>query len=204
MSHANRAFDEMLQAAYARLGQRNPEIIAERSGISYDAFRCIFQFESLGQPIRVSYPEYFIEPEDIDPWHELVILHSMDLADGQPLSDQWIAMAQFKNGMVRGGGFDQLCEDIIRRQIGRHGASTIESACLRLGATIIESNADLCAAFSLLPRFPILLKIWFADDELPASGRMFFNACADHYLTVEDAVAAGTLLLDKLTALLGD
>ncbi|MCI6761168.1 MAG: DUF3786 domain-containing protein, partial [Clostridiales bacterium] len=59
--------------------------------------------------------------------------------------------------------------------------------------------ADFCAHFSFLPRCSLWLKVWFADDELPPSGRLLIDESAPHYLTIEDAVTAGSLILDALT-----
>ena len=56
----------------------------------------------------------------------------------------------------------------------------------------------LCA-LSFLPRCSLWLKVWFADDELPPSGRLLIDESAPHYLTIEDAVTAGSLILDALT-----
>ena len=36
------------------------------------------------------------------------------------------------------------------------------------------------------------------SDEFDASGRLLLNGSADHYLTIEDAVTAGSILLDAL------
>lgn len=44
----------------------------------------------------------------------------------------------------------------------------------------------------------MLINIWFEDEEFPASGKMLLDGSADHYLTVEDAVTAGTLVLELL------
>ena len=44
------------------------------------------------------------------------------------------------------------------------------------------------------------LKLWFADEEMPGSGRLLLDKSASHYLSVEDAVTAGELLLQKLSA----
>ena len=49
-----------------------------------------------------------------------------------------------------------------------------------------------------LPRYPLLVNIWFEDEEFPASGKLLLEAAADHYLTVEDAVTVGTLVLELL------
>ena len=74
--------------------------------------------------------------------------------------------------------------------------------CERLGAQFVEERADLCAVFPFLPRYPIWLKVWFADDEFGASGKLLVNRSADHYLTIEDAVTVGELLLSKLKGIL--
>ena len=70
--------------------------------------------------------------------------------------------------------------------------------CERLGAQLVEERADLCAVFPFLPRYPIWMKVWFADDEFVASGKLLVSRSADHYLTIEDAVTVGELLLSKL------
>ena len=66
-------------------------------------------------------------------------------------------------------------------------------------AFCIETKADLCAVFPVLPRYPVTLKIWFADEEFPVSGKLFLQDHADHYLSVEDAVTVGEILLQKLS-----
>ena len=68
-----------------------------------------------------------------------------------------------------------------------------------LGKEDTETKADLCAVFPVLPRYPVTLKIWFADEEFPVSGKIFLQDHADHYLSVEDAVTVGEILLQKLS-----
>ena len=40
--------------------------------------------------------------------------------------------------------------------------------------------------------------LWFADEEIPGSGRLFLDRSASHYLTVEDTVTAGSVLMEAL------
>jgi len=63
----------------------------------------------------------------------------------------------------------------------------------------VPSNADLCARFDFAPHYPLWLKVWFADEEFPASGRLLLDESAPHHLTIEDAVTLGSLVLDRLT-----
>lgn len=48
----------------------------------------------------------------------------------------------------------------------------------------IVSNADIAFLIPFLPRFPVTLKVWFADEEFPASGRLLLDASADRYLAM--------------------
>ena len=87
---------------------------------------------------------------------------------------------------------------VIRRQLGLLPPEELRRRCLALGAELLPSNADLCARFPFLPRYPLWLRLWFGDEEFPASGRLFLDESAAHYLTVEDAVTVGGLLLERL------
>ena len=193
----NQTFGEMLKVAQARLRGRSSEDIAEKTGLEWDGARSRFHLNSLGREVEILWPD--LSPAmQLEPWYQLVILHYMDQASGLFPARALIPFAAQPGGMVRGGGFDRECEQIIRTRLGKCDPEALEQACLRLGARILSSNADLCAEFALLPRYPLTLKIWFADDEMEASGRMFLDENAPACLSVEDSVTAGTLILDAL------
>ena len=42
--------------------------------------------------------------------------------------------------------------------------------------------------------------MWLADEEFEASGKFYISKSADCYLTMEDAVTVGEILLSKLKA----
>lgn len=193
----NRAFEEMRKAALARLQGKEAEAIALNTGITYNRTQKVFSLESLGQKIQINLPEYKITPT-LDEWHHLIILHYMDLADGTRLADQLMTFGELPGGMVRGGGFDRESERVLSLQLGNCSPDQLRKACKALGAEILDSNADLSAVFYLLPRYPITLKLWFADEEISGNGRLLLDKSAEHYLSVEDAVTAGLLLLETL------
>lgn len=197
MERENRTFAEMMKPARQWLAGRDQVEIARKSGIEYDAEASCFRLKSLGRDIAVSWPGLSVQPE-LDTWYPLVILHYMHIADGAPVSGKLVQFAALKDGMVRGGGFDWQSERALEQLFGKHSEEEIRNACQRLGAKEQDSNADLCFEFPFLPNYPITLKIWLPDDEFPLSARLFLDASADHYLTVEDAVTAGSLLLEEL------
>ena len=168
-----------------------------RTGMPFDRQRQVFSLFSLGKDIEIDYCDWNIRPV-LDEWHQLLILHYLDLADGTPLSQQLIAFGDLPSGMVRGGGFDRQSERDLGLRLGHAPQAQVERACRTLGGVLTPSNADVCAVFSLFPNYPIMLKLWFADEEIPGSGRLFLDRSASHYLTVEDAVTAGSLLMEAL------
>ena len=67
-----------------------------------------------------------------------------------------------------------------------------------LDGKIIDSKADLSAVFYIYPYYPVTLNIWFEDEEFPATGKIFLDKTADHYLTIEDAVGVGEIMLKAI------
>ena len=183
------AFERMMKTAREWLADKQPEQIAVRSGVSFDAARSVFTLVSFGKTVEITYPDYCFSPE-VDEWHQMTILHYFNLADGTPPSGEWISLSQMMSGMIRGGGFDKMFEALVRTRLGNMRPQEVEDACRRLGMEIVKSNADLCVRYDFAPLFPITMKLWFADpeDDLPGSGRMFVDRTADHFLTIEDAV----------------
>ena len=193
----NRAFQEMLRPALDRLKGRDAEELAKNTQIKFDEEKKEFVLSSLGQGIRISYPEFEISPA-LDEWHHLVLLHYMDLADGTKISGELMTFGELPNGMVRGGGFDRQSERTLSLQLGNASLDKVQKACEKLGAKLTDSHADLCAVFYVFPLYPVTLNLWFADEEIPGSARLMLDKSAGHFLSVEDAVTIGTLIMELL------
>lgn len=186
----------MMQTAQERLLRHVPEEISEKAGVRYE--NGVFWVRTLGRRVEIQWPAGKITPP-VSKWHALTLLHYLDLADGTPLSGRTITFSQYKDGLVRGGGLDRNTELIVRRDLGVLPREELARRCETLGAELLPSNADFCARFDFAPRYPVWLKVWFADEEFPTSGRLLVDESAPNYLTIEDAVTVGSLILDCLT-----
>lgn len=193
----NRAFQEMLAAAKSWLAGRSPETLAERAGAKWDPGAKFLKLQSLNQRLEVSAEDWSVRPQP-EEWHHLILLHYLSIADGTQLSDEMISFGNLKDGLIRGTKFDRTADLALARFLKDREPEQIKAVCRSLGAGFQDSNADLCAVFPFLPRYPVAVKIWFADEEFPASGKMLVSASADHYLTIEDAVTVGEVMLGKL------
>ena len=199
----NRAFQQMLLSAKERICVHAPDEIAQKSGAVFHKDKSFFELQSLDQRIQITFPECIFQPW-IDEWQQLVILHYLDLADGTEVSPEMVSFGALKDGLIRGTKFDHDME----RELGGFLAGMTQEqlcrACEELGAQLVEERADLCAVFPFLPHYPIWLKVWFADDEFEASGKLLVSRSTEHYLTIEDAVTVGELLLSKLKDILDE
>ena len=192
----NRQFARMMQTAQERLLRHVPEEISEKAGVRYE--NGVFWVRTLGRRVEIQWPAGVVTPP-LPNWHTLTLLHYLDLADGTPLTGRTITFSQYKDGLVRGGGLDRNTELIVRRDLGVLPREELARRCETLGAELLPSNADFCARFDFAPRYPVWLKVWFADEEFPTSGRILVDESAPNYLTIEDAVTVGSLILDCLT-----
>ncbi len=193
----NRAFQQMLLSAKERICVHAPEEIAQKSGAVFHKDKSYFELQSLAQRIQIAFPECKFQPW-IDEWQQLVILHYLDLADGTEVSQEMVSFGALKDGLIRGTKFDHDMERALGGFLAGMTQEQLCRVCERLGAQLVEERADLCEVIPFLPRYPIWLKVWFADDEFEASGKLLVSKSADHYLTIEDAVTVGELLLLKL------
>lgn len=187
----DRMFEQMEKAALEWLEKRDPKEISCKAKVNFDGKD--FRFLSLGQPITVSYPDYKITPQ-LSNWHHLIVLHYLNLADGTPLSGRPIGFGQYKSGMVRGGDFDRRAELIFRD----FQLENLRKRCMELGGVEKSAKADLCVELSFMLCYPVTVNFWQADEEFPASGRLMVDGSAEHYLTIEDAVTVGELILEEL------
>lgn len=187
----NQMFDEMEKAALQWLKKRDPAEIACKANVNFDGRA--FHFTSLGQSVTVTYPSYKIIQE-LHRWHHLIILHYLNLADGTPVTGEMIGFGQYKSGMVRGGDFDRRAEPVFRGM----EPETLKKRCMDLGGIEKSTKADLCMELPFLPNYPVTMHFWQADEDFPASGRLTVDSSAPHYLTIEDAVTVGELILEKL------
>lgn len=196
MPAENQMFSSMLRAARERLSAQSPTEIARKSGASFVDGE--FLLRSLGREVCVSADDCRARPT-LPEWHLLTLLHYLSNADGTPLTGRPLSFSQYPGGMARGENFNRDVERVVREKLGKMDAAELERRCRALGAKIVLSNADFCAEFFFAPRWPVWLKLWLADDEFPASGSMLVDESAAHYLTIEDAVTVGSLILDALT-----
>ncbi|MEI3240572.1 MAG: hypothetical protein V8S32_11385 [Lachnospiraceae bacterium] len=118
----NRQFELMRSAARQKLEGADPVQLSVLTGLCWDG--TIFDAETLGIPIRISWPECQISPE-LEMWHDLTILQYLANTKGTALIGKFLALSEFHSGgLAKGTSFDRDNDRIISR-IGLHDPQTI-------------------------------------------------------------------------------
>ena len=184
----------MYIAAKKRLEGKNPIEIAKNSGAEFDEEKSILKIKSLDAIFELEYPTYDMK-EKRDDWQILTLLHYLDLADNTPILSKQIKFGELKDGLIRGARFDKTVEVELERFLKNKDEKQVIEVFKSLDAKFIDSKADLSAVFYIYPYYPVTISIWFEDEEFPPTGKMFLDKTADYYLTIEDAVGVGELMI---------
>lgn len=195
-----RAFDNSRKALRAG----NPQEMSGKSGALYRPEDKAFYLDSLGQQLKITYPEgevTFRDSGQAPNWEwQLVVLNYLSRANGTALTGQLKNYRDLEGGNSFFAAFKRHSMDRICEQFGSLQPETVAKFCHILGAEV-ESAGKIKAVFPFLPRFPVTLFLWLADEELSASANILFDYTANHYLHTEDIAVAGSLIADFLSAL---
>ncbi len=127
---------------------------------------------------------------------QVLILHHAVKALGSPLWENKISYKELPGGDIYIDPFTGRC---IRPLAGIFAANL---PALQKAAESCRSQkeklGDLSYTIQVLPKVPITLIVYEADDEFPANGNILFNGAAAQYLTTEDYAVLCSVLISRL------
>jgi len=180
-----------------RFRARNPVEIAECAGAEFDRDHSIITLSSFGQAITVGYPQgevRFAGTDLLPIWEwRLITLNYLGRADNAALTGRLITYRETEHGQVFYPAFYNSCILPLIARLSTEEPAKIKNACRDLGAIVTKTD-HISAVFNVFPRFPVDVRIWLGDEELPGSANILFDSCANHYLHTEDIAAVGGLV----------
>lgn len=122
------------------------------------------------------------------PWMKILLLHYVRTSGSGPLSGRWTSYAELKGGMVKSSSFLRDCEEPLRELFDKDSAA-VAAALTRLGATLQGGfpTQDAWQLF-LLPKVPVTILYWPAEEEFPSKVKILFDATADRFLDAESLI----------------
>ncbi|HVO40452.1 MAG TPA: DUF3786 domain-containing protein [Spirochaetia bacterium] len=129
----------------------------------------------------------------------ILILHYLERASGAPLSGNMVGFDQLSGARFYGSPFRGRVELPLVQTFSSRPGALLESAQALGGSA--ASYGDCSVLLHPFPRVPLAFILWQGDDEIPANGKMLFDACAEDYLSAEDLTVLGETVVRRFRAL---
>lgn len=166
--------------------------MAPKSGCLFDEYTSAFNVTCLDHPFTVSYPEGIVKfrNTDLEPTFalQIIMINYLSRADNTPLTYQYVPYRDMAGGNTYYGAFEKTAIRPIAQAFGHHPEKLIDAAA-PFGGIPYTSRSGIAVMLYLLPRVPLLYKVWPGDDEFPAQANILLDSSTNHYLHTEDVAA---------------
>jgi hypothetical protein len=167
-----------------------PEDVCRRSLTSYDSHLHCYHVQVLNESYQVFPREMAIHKADnrngsLSIELRLLIVQYLIQAKDLPLGVKWISEKELKNGEMFYRGVHSL--DMFKNPLEEKFCLRPEDflkAGLSIGGIKVDYG-DIGLQFQGLPRIPVLLILWAADDEFPAKVNILFDPTIEHHLALD-------------------
>ncbi len=119
-------------------------------------------------------------------WSKIIIYDYVRRKGNIPLTGDWVSLGHFPDAASHSKAFQRKAESKIAEKFNSN-LNRLEERCKELDGVAAESKiqADYVCGFNLLPCVPMYLCFWEADEEYPASCKLFVDSSADAYIDIE-------------------
>jgi hypothetical protein len=182
-----------LALAVAALQQVNPKRLEVRTGAQFfieDTQEGLI-VPYFGQDRRITWPEISLTPaagpKDIPLTEQILILHYLLNASGEPLTGRSIDFRQVPEGNFYWSAFVSRAKKPLLEIFG-HDLDLYLKVARSLGGEP-QPVGDAAARFFAFPRVPITHVLWGGDEEFPPEANILFDETIPRYLPTEDIAA---------------
>ncbi|MDZ4063826.1 MAG: DUF3786 domain-containing protein [Coriobacteriia bacterium] len=177
-----------------------PAAAAARIGAVWDEGTSRFRLPFLSSRASVTHPafEVSIGERPAPPHIAALILYHLALSDGARPTGTWISFADLPDASFYVTAFRGYTSAQIIRRFAPDG-ERMDEAVERIGGKDLPGLADRAWLIPALPRVPVALLWWDADDEFDARAELLFDSTASHHLTTDGCAVLGSWLTSLLT-----
>ena len=177
-------------ALWERLAQEDPADVSLRSGAQYDQTTGSYLLDFLKERYRIKPASREFAPvsgpipegaPSID--LQVIILTYLLHAQAIPLAGKLVAGSGLKDGKCFFKGPHAFPLDPVISRYGKDVKGFLDRG-LSLGA-VEERYGDVGLRFAALPRVPVIMVLWGAEEEFPARLNVIFDATIDKHLSLD-------------------
>jgi len=187
--------------AWETLAGMNPVTVCSGANAVYDASSGVYEIRAFGMAFNVSARERSIATENpraslfLDRYKDffrLALLWYLTTAKDIPFTERLVRPIDVRGGQRFFSGTHVLPLNQVEHKFGRDKTDFMERG-LRFGAEIVNYG-DAAVRLFPLPRVPVTLILWLADEEFPARVNLFFDSTIDFQISLSDIVWSIALL----------
>ncbi len=134
----------------------------------------------------------------IHPWLGIPIFNYILHSKGMPVSGNWVPMRELKSGMDWHTFFGHRCEKPMKKIADSH-PDLFEDLIRIFNGKKVEQHyqSDISLVLYPLPKLPMLICYWKADDGMPSDLNIFFDETAENNLAIESiwGIASGIVFM---------
>ncbi len=121
-----------------------------------------------------------------DSWTKIIIYDYVRMKGNISLTGDWVSLGHFPDAASHTKAFQKKAESKIAEKFNSN-ISSLKKRCKELEGLETKSDikADYICGFNLLPRVPMYLCFWEADEEYPASCKLHVDSSAEAYIDIE-------------------
>ena len=187
--------EEAARELQASLADADLRSMAEKAAVDYvEGPPEGLEVKLFDRPFRIERERIVaLDGQDFDVWMKVMLLLYVTRASGAPLVGEWVAYRDLPNTISKQKTFEKWINRIATTWAGRF--DELAAAAEAMGGKRVEDpSADLALRFTALPRVPLHLALWDADEDFEARASLLLDRGVLDYLDQE----ALTLLAEEL------
>lgn len=121
-----------------------------------------------------------------DSWSKIIIYDYIRRKGNSPLTGDWVTLGYFPNTASHVKAFQRSAEEKVAAIFNKN-MKCLKARCKEFGGVedTGKMRADYICRFDLLPRIPLYVCFWEADEEFSASCKLFLDRSAEAYIDIE-------------------
>jgi hypothetical protein len=166
-------------------------IVSDRIGAVFDGQKMILKI--LGKNFNVDLEGNIHTDIHVNSWVLGVILRYIVNCKGLSVEENWMPFREFPGGRDLYGLFAQQSEKPLKKLADKYPDLLADMVELFSGGQVSDQyQSDIAVILSPLPRVPMLICYWKAEDGMESSLTLFFDATAEQNIGTEGLYQLGT------------
>jgi len=140
----------------------------------------------LGKDFTVDSAGNVVSDCHVHGWVTVPLLNYVISCAGKPVLGKWVPLRELKNGATWSRLFEQRCEKPLKQVADAH-TDLFETMIQIFGAKRAPNafDSDIAVILYPLPRVPMLICYWKAEDDMESSLNVFFDETGEDNLIID-------------------